>query len=342
MDSRFHSREPARCRGRSGWSFCTDRRCTDDLQDEETSSGKFSGVEMMNSRSYLTLLLLSLPIFGCGAVKERQVLTVPPAYTAAKAASFEDLISLINGRYAGIERMVVSKLEVEFTGGSVEEGYFEKYRKAKGYLVARRPDAIFVNIVNPLTSSSVLVMASKDGRFQIWIPSRNQFVTGMTEIKADEDNPVYNVRPSHILEGILVDQVPQGQGYMYYVEESQDSEYKYYVMGVFSVSPGTSLLKLDRRIWIERSTMQIRRQQFFRDSEVESDVKYQNPVEIDGKLISTVVRINRPLDRYSIAFFLESESIQLNREVKDSAFVLDPPPGAERIEVTGAHQEDVR
>ena len=270
------------------------------------------------------------------------MLTVPPAYTAAQAASFEDLNSLIIDSYAGIDRMVVSKLEVEFTGGSVEEGYFEKYRKAKGYLVARRPDAIFVNIVNPLTSSAVLVMASKDSRFQIWIPSRNQFVTGMTDIKADEDNPVYNVRPSHILEGVFVDPVPQGQGYMYYVEESQDAEYKYYVVGVFAVSPGTSLLKLDRRIWIERSAMQIRRQQLFRDSEVESEVTYRNPVEIDGRLISTVVRINRPLDRYSIAFFFEPESIQLNREVKDSAFVLDQPPGAERIELTGARQEDIR
>jgi len=297
---------------------------------------------MMKSRNYLILFLLSLPLLGCGAVKERKVLSVPPAYTAAKTASFEDLIHLINDRYAGIEGMVVSKLDVEFTGGSVEEGYFEKYRKAKGLLVARRPDSIFVNILNPLTSSSVLVMASQHGHFQIWIPSRNQFVTGLTDMKSDESNPIYNVRPSHILEGILIDAVPQGQAYKYYVEESQDSAYKYYVMGVFSVTPGTSLLKLDRRIWIERSTMQIRRQQFFVDSEVKSDVTYNDPVEIDGKLISTVVKIDRPIDRYSIAFHLEPDSMQLNREVKDDAFVLEPPPGAEVIEVTGKQQENAR
>ena len=87
--------------------------------------------------------------------------------------------------------MTVSKFEVEFTGGSIEDGYFEKYRTAKGYLVSRRPNSVFVNILNPLTSSSVLVMASHEELFQIWIPSRNQFVTGRADVERDEENPVY-------------------------------------------------------------------------------------------------------------------------------------------------------
>ena len=75
---------------------------------------------------------------------------------------------------------------------------------------------------------------------------------------------------------------------------------------------------------------------------MESDISYQNPVSVEGKLVSTIVSIDRPIDRYSIALFLEPDSIQLNREVKDSAFVLERPSGAELVEVTGARQENVQ
>ena len=293
----------------------------------------------MNAKFGLRLLLISLLLvaaISCGAVKERQVVTAPPAYTAAKTASLSELVELVNDRYAGIDSLTVSKLEVEFTGGSIEDGYFEKYRTAKGYLVAEKPKSVFVNILNPLTSSSVLVMASHHGEFQIWIPSRNQFVTGRTDVKTDEDNPVYNVRPLHILEGILIESVPvQNSEFKYYIEEDKDQAYKYYVLGIFRSTPDSPVLELQRKIWIERSTMHIRRQQYYSGSELTSIVQYGSSVEIGNKLVATRVEIDRPVERYAISFEFKPETVELNRELKPESFTLKVPAGAEVVQVEG-------
>ena len=177
-----------------------------------------------------TALLALVATLGCGAVKEKRVVTAPPAYAAARTATTGDLISLINDQYANVESLTVRRCDVEFTGGSIDDGYLEKYRKANGLMIAQDPGAIFVNILNPLTNSTVVVMASRNEQFQIWIPSKNTFVTGRTNVTPEEDNPIYNVRPSHILEGVLVEPIPvDDPNSRYFVIEDQDDQFKYYL-----------------------------------------------------------------------------------------------------------------
>jgi hypothetical protein len=263
--------------------------------------------------------ILSLATFfftGCGAVREKERVQAPETYLQAREASEAELMELINSGYAGIDSISVSRFDVEFTGGSLEDGYFEKYRKAGGYLVARRPGSIFVNILNPLTKSSVLTMASADNEFQIWIPSKNQYVTGSTDIEREEENPVYNARPSHFIQGIMMERIETGNpGLHYYIEEEDNGVFRYYVLVV------------------ERSALQVRRQQYFRDSRVESDIIYGPAVPLGGILVPTTVKIDRPLDRYSIDFEIDIESVRLNRELKPGVFMVPRPPGAELIRV---------
>lgn len=280
------------------------------------------------------LLTAAVSVWGCGAVKERTVVRVPPAYLEAQTATLPELVERIDQQWAAIDSMIVARFEVEFTGGSIDDGYFEKYRTAKGYLVAQRPDSVFVNILNPLTSSSVLVMASRDQDFQIWIPTRNQFVHGRTDVRTGQHNPVYNVRPVHILEAILVAPLGGTPDSAYFLEEVQDNRYKYYVIGV--VEPGGSgspVMHLRRKLWIERSTMELRRQQVFVDGALVSEVHYGEPVEVGGRMVPTRVEIQRPLDRYSISFRFDPASVQVNRETPADSFLLQPPPGAELVEV---------
>lgn len=293
----------------------------------------------MNRLSHnLRTILLWAPVLlmagGCGAVKEKRILTIPVAYQQAKDATLEELVDIVSSHYAGIATLTVARFEVEFTGGSIEDGYFEKYRTAKGYLVARNPDSVFVNILNPLTNSSVLVLASSENQFQVWIPSRNQFVTGRTDTPPDEDNPIYNVRPTHILDGILFEPVPQdGDAYRYYVEEEEDGSYKYYVLGIFKTRLDSPVIDIVRKIWIERSTLHVVRQHTYENGRLTSVVDYGDAVELEDKLVSTRVAISRPQERYSISFKFDPESVRLNRELKPDAFMVEAPPGAERLVV---------
>jgi len=286
------------------------------------------------------LAVLVLISGGCGAVKETEKVQAPATYLQAQVASESELMELINESYAGIESISISRFEVEFTGGSLEDGYFEKYRKAGGYLVSQRPSSIFVNILNPLTKSSVLTMASAREEFQIWIPSRNQYVYGPTDIEREVDNPVYNARPSHFIQGIMMEPVDIGDaGVNYYIEEEDDGIFRYYVLVVLESDSGGSRLELKRKIWIERSSLQVRRQQYFRDSRVESDITYGPAVRVGNVLVPTTVKINRPLDRYAINFDIDTESVRLNRKLKPDVFVVPRPAGAEIVEVEAEPEE---
>lgn len=286
------------------------------------------------------LCMIPLLLAGCGAVRETATVQAPETYLQAKEATEAELMDLINTSYADIDSIAVSRFSVEFTGGSLEDGYFEKYRKANGYLVAKRPDSIFVNILNPLTKSSVLTMASSESMFQIWIPSKNQYVIGPSEIERDVDNPVYNARPSHFVQGIMMETIElDNTGLNYYIEEEDDGVFRYYVLVVLRRDSGSSRLTLHRKIWVERSSLQVRRQQYFQDSRLVSDIGYGPSVQIGNRLVPTTVRINRPLDRYSINFEIETDSVRLNRELKAGVFMVPKPPGAELIMVEEENTE---
>lgn len=278
--------------------------------------------------------LLVGALSACGPVRERTVIAPPTTYAEAQVATLQELTELINQEYAGLESLVVSRFEVEMTGGSIDDGYFERYRKARGYLVTHESDSIFVNILNPLTNSSVLSMASSNGRFQIWIPSRNQFVTGSTGVRRQEENPIYNVRPSHILEGILFESLPDSRGrFRHFLEEEEDGRFKYYVVAVVEDDRESAALRLRRKIWIERSRMRIVRQHYYEGPELKSVIVYNQEVTSGGRRIPTHVEIKRPADRYEIRFQFEPDTIETDRQIQSDAFVIAAPPGAELIEV---------
>ena len=175
-----------------------------------------------DSMKRLGITIGILILVGCGgAVKKRTQVATPPAYALAQVASLDELVGMINERYAVAESLSVSSLKVEFVGGSIETGVIEEYRSAKAYLVAKWPDSIFVNILNPLTSSTVIAMAAAGETFQIWIPGENKYLTGRADAEFEQENPIMNVRPQHLLEGILVERIPvDGSRYRYFLEET--------------------------------------------------------------------------------------------------------------------------
>ena len=121
--------------------------------------------------------------------------------------------------------------------------------------------------------------------------------------------------------------------------KEDDGAFRYYVLVVLERTLGSSRLSLHRKIWIERSSLQVRKQQYFLDSRVVSDIEYGPSVQVENRLVPTTVRINRPLDKYSIDFEIETDSVRLNRELKAGVFEVPKPPGAEFIRVEDENTE---
>ncbi len=282
-----------------------------------------------------------LILIGCGgAVKKRTQVATPSAYASARVASLDQLVRLINERYAVVGTLSVSSLKVEFVGGSIETGYIEEYRSAKAYLVAKRPDSIYVNILNPLTSSTVVAMAAVGETFQIWIPGENKYLTGRADAEFEEENPIFNVRPQHLLEGILVERIPVNSlRYRYFLEETEDSQFKYYVVGVLDVGDASQVVRLVRKLWIERSTLHLVRQQYYDSGERVSSITYDHSNEIDGLLIPSDIQIERGRENYRIALELAQEGIKVNPSIREGVFEVPVPPGAELIKVEGESRE---
>ena len=279
------------------------------------------------------MVILLLGACG-GAVKRRTQLDVPSTYEFAQTASLQELVKLINSNYAAIQALAVSSLKMEFVSGSVEKGYLEEYRTAKAYTVAQAPGSVFMNILNPLTNSSVITMAASGDTFQIWIPRENKYVMGKTSVKIQDDNPIYNVRPHHLLPGLLVESIPvEGGSYRYFLEEEQDNRFKYYVISVIHLEKVGDDVKLLRKLWIERSMLRLTRQHYYDSGEIISVIRYAKWIEIDGTVVSTEIQVERKRENYRVGFEFMKDAIRVNPSIKEGAFQVPRPSGAELVVV---------
>jgi hypothetical protein len=81
--------------------------------------------------------------------------------------------------------------------------------------------------------------------------------------------------------------------------------------------------------------MRLVRQQYYESGALVSSIVYGEPSEIDGVLINSDIRIERTRERYSLRLELDPEGIKINPSVREDAFDLPVPPGAERVVVEG-------
>ncbi len=279
----------------------------------------------------LSILMAALCACGPRTVS----IDVPRGYAEALTATPSELIDLINQRYAALHTLTVSNFRVEFTGGSVERGYLKEYPSGKGYLAASRPDSIYLNINNPLTSSTVVAMAASRGEFEIWAPRENKYLTGKTSVRLSDKDPLYSVRPDHLLQGILVEPVPvDDPRYRFFVEEDQDSSRKYYVLGVIDSRPAGALC-LVRKIWVDRSNLRMARQRYYDCGAPISLIEYTLPTELEGGLISRGISVERIPEAYRLKLELGEDSLRFNQPLKENAFHIPKPPGAELVVVEG-------
>ena len=284
-------------------------------------------------RLWIVPLLFSLVWVACGrALKTTSKVHIPPAYDKAQELGREELVEMVNTRYASIGSLTVSALSFRFQGRSMERGYLEKYPKAKAYFVTQRPDKIYVNILNPVTKSTLVAMASEEGSFQIWVPRENKYLTGLTDVRIESENPLHHVRPAHLIPAILIEPIPSGDpNYRYFVKEDQDQDFKYYVLGVVELEAGSRAVQLRRRLWFERSSMHLVRQEYYDEGALISTMRYRKPLELVGKVLSSEIRVERKHEHYEIQLDLDSRAIEVDRAIREGIFQLPQPPGAELV-----------
>jgi len=297
---------------------------------------RWGGVVDQLAASFMILVAVAL-LSGAACAKRTVRLQVPSRILRAKTVTFQQLVTLVDDYSNKIETLSTTAMRVTFRSGKTESGKLQRYRSVPGYLLLRHPDSIRLNVQNPLTKTPVLELASVGDPFSLWIPSENKFFVGKNSIKelaveGESASPTFTARPIDIFQAILQPRLPIGvPGYRIAMEEDQDATAKYYVLSAYE-DAGDDRLTPVRKFWIERADLVIARQQTY-DGEgtLTGIIHYANFSPAEGLLLPLSIRIERPLDGYSLD--MEFRNWRMNPKLPDDAFILTPPPGARRIQL---------
>ncbi len=242
---------------------------------------------------------------------------------------------MLRDRSERITSLSSNSVKVSFTGGKLERGVLQKYPWAPAYILLRRPDEIHLNILNTVTKTSLLELLSAGDQFEVWNKRDKKLYVGRNsakEFELEQGGQALDItaRPIHIFQAILPAPVPNDQpDVRVALTEEQDSQAKYYVLNVLQDAAGPTLRML-RRLWIERSEMVLVKEETYTETgQVSSIVSYSDVRKQDDVLLPGVIRIDRPLDGYTLE--LRVGEWHINPNLPADAFILSPSPGIERI-----------
>jgi hypothetical protein len=288
----------------------------------------------------ISLLLTAIVLAGCGG-HVKVVKTVPAAARPVVLdATREELLEKYNFTARAVNSLNAT-VELKPTAGSKYSGIIEEYHEVKAFLLAQRPASIRVIGQAPVIGTTVFDMASDGETFRVSIPSKNKFLFGSVSVERAASKPIENLRPQHLLDALLWPEVRKEETVLF--EEFNEESARYYVLTVLR---GGYQIEILRKIWFDRSVLQVARLENFGPRGILiSDTHTSNwqAVDVAGSEASASsaaspaqqfprsIRIERPHDDYRLD--LQIAKITLNAEIPLERFKLEQPAGAEVIHV---------
>jgi outer membrane lipoprotein-sorting protein len=283
--------------------------------------------------------------FGCAATRISTKRNVPAAARpVALEASREELLEKYNVVARGI-KSINATIDLKPTAGSEYSGVIEEYHEVKAFLLAERPEKIRMIGQAPVLGKTVFDMTSDGKTFQVSIPSKNKFLVGQVAAERTSSKPIENLRPQHLLNALLWPEVRKEESVL--EEEFNDESGRYYVLTVLRGGYQTEIF---RKIWFDRSDLQVARMQSYGPKGIlVSDARFANwqPLIADQEQVAATsagvtsfprdIRIERPHDDYRLE--LTITKLMLNGVIPADRFELQQPAGSELVNV-GENREE--
>jgi len=293
------------------------------------------------------MLLATLAAISCGCgggsgVKVHTQLTQPER-PVAKDATREELLDAYN-RIARGTKTLNATVELKPTAGSKYSGVIDEYHEVKAFLLAARPAEIRVIGQAPVIGTTVFDMASDGETFRVSIPSKNNFLVGPVAVERASSKPIENLRPQHLLDALLWPEIRKEEAVT--INEFNDENARYYILTVLR---GGYQIEVLRKIWFDRSDLQVARMQIFGPKGLLlSDIRLADWQPTDSAVgpsasptpsnsvasFPRAIRIERPHDDYKLD--LQVTKVILNEEIPAERFKLEQPAGAELVRVGDA------
>src|SRR5260370_20104762 len=282
-----------------------------------------------------TLAAISCSCGGGSGVKVHTQLRKPDR-PVAKDATREELLDAYNLIARGTKTLNAT-VELKPTAGSKYSGVIDEYHEVKAFLLAARPAEIRVIGQAPVIGTTVFDMASDGETFRVSIPSKNNFLVGAVAVEHASSKPIENLRPQHLLDALLWPEIRKEEAVT--MNEFNDENARYYILTVLR---GGYQIEVLRKIWFDRSDLQVARMQIFGPKGILlSDIRladWQPPDTPAGQTAPTTsstaaasfpraIRIERPHDDYKLD--LQVTKVSINEEISADRFKLEQPAGAE-------------
>lgn len=274
------------------------------------------------------MLLLALATLSCAASRTRRVAR-PQALAPALNASAAQLAAEINSQSQAVHSLSAT-VDFEASTGSAYAGLIKQYHKIRGFILMERPQWIRVVGQAPIVGTDIFDMASDGKTFSLYIPSRNKFYVGPDSAASKTPNSLEDLRPQHILNALLLQPINEAKS-AYFIEESQQGPVRYYIL-MITATAGPGIVRLERKIWFDRSDLSIARVQVYGTGGVDlEDIDYSNYETFSEVHYPAQISIRRPVEGYSLTITILSA--HFNQPVPVSKFILKKPAGALQIDV---------
>jgi outer membrane lipoprotein-sorting protein len=287
-------------------------------------------------RNFLAAFLLAFLLGEAGCLFRTRVVEPRTSTAALLSATKQELVDRINRDARQIQTLNAT-VAIDTSVGGEKKGKVTEYEEIKGYILVRRPDMLRMIGLFPLVRNKAFDMVSKGQRFELWIPLKNKFYVGSSEVKHASTNSLENLRPQVIYSALLLPQLDPDNEIAVLensTEETLDPKTRKvvqqpdYVLDI--VHRNGEGWYLARKIVFERVHLVPHRQIIYdRSGAVATEATYQVYKDYNGVKFPNVIEINRPQEEYSIR--LTVEKLTTNEPLRDDQFALLQPPGAQVV-----------
>jgi hypothetical protein len=284
--------------------------------------------------SSLALFLALLPTTGC-LFRTRPV-EDQYSKTPLKESTQQGLIDAINQQAEAIHTLKAT-VDIDSSAGGVKKGHVTDYKEIRGYVLAKKPDALHMIGLMPFVRTTAFDMVSDGRDFKLWIPPKNKFVVGENQVATpNPDQPMESIRPQNIYEALLIRRIDpnteiavlengyeilhDGKGHRVLQED--------YELTVIKKSGDGWVLA--RKIIFGRTDLKPHQQIIYsEDGKVATDAKYAAYKDYNGFSFPSRIEVFRPEEEYDIT--LNMLKVEINSPLKDEQFVLEQPAGAQVV-----------
>jgi hypothetical protein len=291
---------------------------------------KFVGIRIRQAAA-VGLLGLLPGLTGC--VHTHAVLRTHPPDVVLNA-TLDQLLNQVEERYAAIHSMTLFVEMSTKTGGGAE-GEVKETTSFKGYIMAAQPESIRV-ILQFTLYGKFLDMVSDGRTFKMMIPPKGCVIEGSDTVTNTTQKGVYSLRPSVILDSLLIQGIEPGQ----IVSMTQDSrdlpdpkkrkeliQDPDYDIEFLSPSEGRVARTL-RVVHIDRRNLLPWRQDIYNgEGKIETQAFYSDYQKFDGVDFPTKIVVERPLDELALTITV-GKGTNFNRALRSDEFDLGPIPPA--------------